>query len=341
MGKAMRHRSSPPRRGPGLAAGLLALLAASGPALALEGDGDEPRGLGKIFRLGRGRDSAPAKPAADAKPPATPPHDHDHDHGREAAPRPVAPGGSGSPFGALPPGGSSYGSSGAYRGAATNPYGAGNPYSTGADGYNPLQSTPGLGLGAGAPAAEGSRLVPQPRVSRPLTDAPPILTRVSIGRSDNGQRFGMFLQIHADGTVLSSDGVSRVGPDVLRPLLDALRAADLGREREHCGGPPTDFIEQVHLTVYDQSRGRLVANQLTYSGNTQGCDPALAAVLGAIDAVQNRIASPAPGTSAESAGVAGAPAPGLGLPPLGTDAAPPAPLASPAGGPTVGLTPYP
>src|SRR5207248_1360454 len=94
-------------------------------------------------------------------------------------------------------------------------------------------------------AAVGPRLIPQPRVSRPVTQADPILTRVALGRSDDGKSFGMFLQVFADGTVIDTEGVHRVGADALRPLLQALQAGDFSRPRGHCGGSPTDFVEQV------------------------------------------------------------------------------------------------
>jgi hypothetical protein len=201
----------------------------------------------------------------------------------------------------------------------------------------PDPSTPITAPGdARAPAGGGPRLIPQPRVSKPVTTAPPILTRVQLGRSDDGQIFGMFLQIYADGTVIDSEGVHKVGPDVMRPLIEALRAADVGRIKGHCGGPPVDFVQQVLLTVYDQNRGRLQANHFSYSGNPQGCDPAIKRLQDAIDAVQLHLAgsptaanlTPPPGTGLDAA-------PPLAAP--GVDAAPP--LAAPRSPNAIPLTP--
>lgn len=302
-------------------------LAAGAPAPARA---DEPRGLGRIFRFGNRRDAEPPPP------PARPDRARSDPKGAaEAAGLPTDVGAPGPR-----PGG---GSTSPYRAGGGNPYG---PATAGSDGYNPLLGTPGppaasipapsaftgpSSAPATAPPAPSTRLVPQPRVNRAVTEADPILTRVSIGRSDDGQHFGMFLQVHADGTVLDSEGVHRVGPDALRPLLEALRAADVGRLKGHCGGPPTDFVEQVHLTVYDQSRGRLVANHFSYSGNPQGCDPAIANLQAAIDAFQARLAGP-PTTVAPSG-------PAL-TPPGGPSVAPLVPPASPDAQP-ISLTPIP
>jgi hypothetical protein len=126
----------------------------------------------------------------------------------------------------------------------------------------------------------------------------------------------------------------------MRPLIEALRAADVGRLRGHCGSPPVDYVEQVLLIVYDPSRGRLQANSFSFSGNTQGCDPAIRALQSAIDAVQAKI-SPAPLTSPtisptpSAGGVEPLPTvtpPGTGpaAPASERDAAPPPVLTAPA-----------
>lgn len=348
-----------PRRAMTLAAaGLLALaplglglgivLAPDTPARA----DDEPRGLGRLFRFGNRRDPAPSTPPARGDRSREPADEADQAkpaHNHPVTPSPFRPGaaasGAGSAMGA--------GSLSPYRSSTGNPYGSGNLYSgppspLGPD--QPIPSGPGYSTtpppafagGAGNPA--NNRIVPQPRVSRASTEAEPILSRVSIGRSDDGRHFGMFIQVYADGTIIDSEGVHKVGPDVLRPLIEALRAAEVGRERPHCGGPPTDFIEQVYLTVYDRSRGRLQANHLTFSGNTQGCDAPLRNLQAAIDAVQSQVASPPTSASAASS----TPNQPLGLAPapgLGTDSAPTPPLAppsAPVGNPTpISLTPIP
>ena len=111
-------------------------------------------------------------------------------------------------------------------------------------------------------SAPGPRIAPQPRVSKPPTEADPIVTRISIGRSDGGGQFGMFLQVFADGTVMDSEGVHRVGPDVMKPLVDVLHVSELSRLKGHCGAPSTDFIEQAHVialrAVVWQAQGDLV-----------------------------------------------------------------------------------
>jgi hypothetical protein len=129
-------------------------------------------------------------------------------------------------------------------------------------------------------------------VSRPTTEADPIVTRVSLCRSSDGSPFGQFLQVFADGTVLDGDGAHRVGRDALKPVLDALQASELYRLKGHCGGPPTDYVEQVHVIVYDRSLGRLRAGAFSYSGNPQGCDHAVRQLHAALDALQARINRP-------------------------------------------------
>jgi hypothetical protein len=181
-------------------------------------------------------------------------------------------------------------------------------------------------------AAEGAatRIAPQPRVSRPPTEADPIVSRVAIGRSDNGGQFAMFLQVFADGTVIDSEGVHRVGSDIMKPLMDALRQGDLYRLKGHCGAPSTDFIEQAHVVVYERSLGKLRATSFSYSGNPQGCDPSVKKLHAALDAVQTKLSTTAstptnPPGPAHTAGPPALPAPSL-----------------PAGGtPVLGLTPNP
>lgn len=146
-----------------------------------------------------------------------------------------------------------------------------------------------------APASP--RLLPQPRVSRAATESDPVVTRVTIGRSDDGQSFGMFLQVFADGTVIDSAGVHALGRESLRGLLGALDSGDPFRQKGHCGGPPTDFVEQVHLTVFERSLGRLRANSFSFSGNTRGCDPSVQRIQEALDALQARISPEIPASA--------------------------------------------
>jgi hypothetical protein len=188
---------------------------------------------------------------------------------------------------------------------------------------------------AGPVSATEPRIIPQPRTSRPATDADPIVTRVALGRSDDGTQFGMFLQVYADGTVIDSEGVHRIGREDLRALTEAASQADLFRPRGHCGGASTDFMQQAYVVVYERSLGRLRANAFSYSGNTQGCDKAVQRLNAALEAVLAKIARPAPTSTAATA--APAPAP----PSPGATSAPPTLLNGPATVPSNGSPAWP
>ena len=127
------------------------------------------------------------------------------------------------------------------------------------------------------PVADGpsQRLAPRPRVSPAVTTADPVLTRFALGRSNDGSQFGMFLQVFADGTVIDSEGVHHLRAADLRPIVDAVQSGELYRLRGHCGAPSTDFIEYVHVVIYERRLGRLNAHSFSYSGNTQGCDQSI------------------------------------------------------------------
>ncbi len=180
--------------------------------------------------------------------------------------------------------------------------------------------TPGPSTPELADAGNAPRLRPQPRVSHAATEAEPILTRVALGRSDDGTQFGMFLQIYSDGTVIDGEGVHRVGADVLRPVLQVLQSTDLARLQGHCGVPSTDFIEQVYVTVYERKYGGLRANSFSYSGNPKGCDPAVAQLHAALEGLATRLSSPS--TAPPPANTMATPAPAPNLQPLGTPAPP-------------------
>ncbi len=148
------------------------------------------------------------------------------------------------------------------------------------------------------------RLVPQPGVTRAVTDADPLVTRISLARSDDGHSFGMFLQVYADGTVIDGEGVHSLGKDAVKAIYHALESGDLYRVRGHCGGPSTDFVEQVQMVVYERSFRGLRANAFSFSGNTQGCDHAVQHLQKALDEVQakmSRTVSAAPNLSAAPA----------------------------------------
>jgi len=150
------------------------------------------------------------------------------------------------------------------------------------------------------------------------------VTRVSLARSNDGNQFGMFLQVYADGTIIDSDGVHHVSEADLKPVTDALAASELYRLRGHCGSPATDFVEQVHLVVYERSLGRLRANSFSYSGNPQGCDHTVRHLHAALDALQSKISRP----------TVPAPATTVSARPASSDPAPINPS-----GPTISLTP--
>ena len=169
-----------------------------------------------------------------------------------------------------------------------------------------------------APAGPGQRLSPKPRVSPAITTADPLLTRLALGRSNDGSQFGMFLQVFADGTVIDSEGVHHLRPADLKPIVDSVQSGDLFRIRGHCGAPATDFIEYVHIVVYERRFGRLSAHSFSYSGNTQGCDHAIRHLHTVLENLQAKL-SRRPVMNNPGAGISTAPAP-LGSPPVQTGA---------------------
>jgi hypothetical protein len=191
----------------------------------------------------------------------------------------------------------------------------------------PTAGNPVLGSGAATGTAT-PRLIPHSRVSRAVTDADPIVTRVTLGRSDDGTQFGMFLQVFADGTVIDSEGVHQVSQDGIKPVTEALESSELFRGRGHCGSPPTDFIEQVHVVVYERSFGRLRANSFSFSGNPQGCDHAVRRLQAALDAVQLKTSRQVGTPSANAPSPAIAPAVNPGSNPIRLNEEPNPPVSS-------------
>ncbi len=170
----------------------------------------------------------------------------------------------------------------------------------------PLTTSPGYSTplnGAGTPSS--NRIKPQPRVSKAATESDPMVTRVSIGRSDDGKQFCMFMQVFADGTVMDSEGIHKVGADLLRPIAQVIQSGELEKAARYCGGPAADFIEQVQVVTYDRYRGRLRATSFSFSGNPQGCEPSVRQLNAALDALQTKLAGPPvsapPGSSAHAA----------------------------------------
>lgn len=162
--------------------------------------------------------------------------------------------------------------------------------------FGGLPETPPVGDGG-----DGQRLTPRSRVSSAVTNADPVLTRFALGRSNDGSAFGMFLQVFADGTVVDSEGVHHVRPGDIKPIMDAVQSGELYRMRGHCGAPSTDFVEYVHLVVYERRFGRLQAHSFSYSGNPQGCDHIVRHLHTAVETLQAKISrSPQPGAGTSS-----------------------------------------
>ncbi len=210
------------------------------------------------------------------------------------------------------------------------------------------------------PVADGpsQRLAPRPRMSPAVTSADPVLTRFALGRSNDGSQFGMFLQIFADGTVVDSEGVHRVRAADLKPIVETVQSGELYRIRGHCGTPSTDFIEYVHVVIYERRLGRLNAHSFSYSGNPQGCDHAVRHLHTVLENLQAKISRQAGVTGAAGGAGAGTaptpvgpssivtpdassltpagPVPSFGLRPGGQ---PNAPAVNPGSGAVIPLTP--
>jgi hypothetical protein len=139
---------------------------------------------------------------------------------------------------------------------------------------------------------------PKPRVNKPVTEADPLVSRVSLGRSDTGSQFGMFMEVFADGTVIDGEGVHHVSAEALKPVVEAVASGELAKLKGHCGGPAGDFIENVHVIVFDRALGRLRASSFSFSGNPQGCDHAVHHLQKVLDELQTKLSPVAPGTPA-------------------------------------------
>jgi hypothetical protein len=146
----------------------------------------------------------------------------------------------------------------------------------------------------------------------------------------------MFLQVFADGTVIDSEGVHHLRPSELKPITDVVGSGELYRLRGHCGAPSTDFIEYVHIIVYERRFGRLGAHSFSYSGNPQGCDHAVRHLHTALENLQAKLSRQ---PMIDSAGTGAAPGP-IGTSPLLPPASSPYPLnATPAPAAGIGQPP--
>jgi hypothetical protein len=201
--------------------------------------------------------------------------------------------------------------------------------------FGGLPETPAI-PGGGGPA---ERLTPKPRVSSAVTNADPILTRFALGRSNDGGAFGMFLQVFADGTVVDSEGVHHIRPAELKPIANAVQSGEVYRLRGHCGAPSTDFIEYVHIVVYERRFGRLQAHAFSYSGNPQGCDHVIRHLHAALENLQAKLShAPMPAPTGLIGASPGTPmSPGSSVP-AAAGRTPAMPSTSPAG-PAIPLSP--
>lgn len=273
-----------------------ALVAASALAAPHAATADDNPGLfGRLFRMGGASNTARAKPSAPLphggdKP--APGGGHDHDHGA-----------GGDQF--IPP--------------AAAPRGPAAPVATAA---GPL-SGPGPTTPEVADAGSAPPITPRSRVSSAATEADPLLTRMALGRSNDGSQFGMFLQIFADGTVIDSEGVHRLSPTDVRPLAELVASGELSRNRGHCGSPSGDYIEEVHVVVFERRLGRLTAQPFSYSGNPQGCDASVRQLHALIEGLQARLSGQPAAATAAAAGPA--PAVHPSAPPITLNSASPAP----------------
>lgn len=161
------------------------------------------------------------------------------------------------------------------------------------------------------------RLSPRPRVTPAATTADPLLTRVALGKSNDGTQFGMFLQVFADGTVIDSEGVHKLAPSDIRPLVEAIQGGELARVKGHCGTPSNDFIEYVQVVAFERRMGRLQAHSFSYGGNPQGCDAGIRRIHGILENLQAKLSRPQPGGTVTA-------------PPAGEQAASPPPVVPPS-----------
>jgi hypothetical protein len=177
---------------------------------------------------------------------------------------------------------------------------------------------------------------------------------MALGRSNDGSQFGMFLQVFADGTVIDSEGVHRLGSAEIRPLYEAIQSGEITRLRGHCGTPSNDFTEYVHLIVFERRMGRLQAHSFSYGGNPQGCESGLRTLHAALENIQAKL-SRQPAAAGVPVGVSATPVPlpgpvsgpAPGPLPAATGGAAAPPLPDPGAGPgapngeVIPLTPLP
>lgn len=175
-------------------------------------------------------------------------------------------------------------------------------------------------------------LPPGARVGAPA-NGDPLVSRFCIGRAADGQTFGMFLHVFADGTVMDSAGLHHSDPAQLDRLRDVLKDTPVDSLEGHCDGTAGDYLEVVYVILYQRAGGKIRARTLSYAGNTQGCDPALQKLQATLEGFQAHLSSPTmPGLGTALPDFGPAPAPTVGSPttpevnPASTNPAPPPPI---------------
>jgi hypothetical protein len=267
--------------------GLLVLAFHPGSAQA-----DDTSFFGRLFRLGGSSSSSSSSTSSTSSANST-------SAGQSGSPGSQAPS---SAFGDIG-NGSSFSPPGNAASRMPNPNPNPNPAPAGGPTSSDGPSTPDLsGTQDGQP-----RLSPRPRVSSAVTTADPLLTRMALGRSNDGSQFGMLLQVFADGTVIDSEGVHRLSASELRPLVEATQNSELTHVRGHCGTPSNDFIEYVHVVIFERRMGRLQAHSFSYAGNAQGCDNGIRYLHTALENLQAKLSRQPAATAATGA---------LGSPPV-------------------------
>jgi hypothetical protein len=255
-----------------VAQGVLVLAVSPGPVR-----GDDTSFFGKLFRFGNNAPATSSSPAS--------PSDSSAPGSQASAPA--------SAFGDIGTGGTFlFRSASASRSPGVAPSGE-----------------PGSGDGPSTPELPGSpnaqpRLTPRPRVSPAVTSADPLLTRMALGRSNDGSQFGMIFQIFTDGTVIDSEGVHHLSPSDLRPLLEAIQSSEVARLRGHCSTPSNDFVDHVHIITFERRMGRLQAHSFSYAGNPEGCDSGIHLLHSALESIQVKL-SRQPGAAVHAGAATG------------------------------------
>jgi hypothetical protein len=160
------------------------------------------------------------------------------------------------------------------------------------------KSAPDRTLADFAPPEEVAPAPAPGTIVGPPANADPLLSRFAIGRASDGQTFGLFMHIFADGTVMDSNGLHHSDPAAFERLKDTLRETPLEQLERHTEGTASDYLEVVYLVAYQRAGTKLRAVPLSHAGNTSTAPPSLQRLHAALEAFQAHISSPVPGTPA-------------------------------------------